>query len=187
MLSSEEAGGFIESVSMIEIEGALRSFKNDKSPGLDGWPIEFFIHFFDLMGRDLLQDVEYSRKSGRIAPSLNSTFLALIHKKDKPTTFVDFRPISLCNLIYNLISKIIVVRLKPHLDSHISMEQFAFLKNCQIVEPIGITQEILHTVKTKNTRALILKLDLVKAFDRVNLYYIRLILIQIGVPLMGVN
>ena len=100
--------------------------------------------------------------------SLNSTFLAPIPKKDKPTTFVDFRPISLCNLIYNLISKIIAVRLKPHLDSHISKEQFGFLKNRQIVEPIGITKEILHTVRTKNTCVLILKLDLVKAFDRVN-------------------
>ena len=74
------------------------------------------------MGKDLLKAVEYARKSGRIAPSLNSTFLALIPKKDKPTIFADFRPISLCNLIYKLISKIIAVRLKPHLDSHISKE-----------------------------------------------------------------
>ena len=129
MLSSKEASGFIESVSMTEIEGALRSFKKDRSPGLDGWPVEFFIHLFDLMGKDLLNAVEYNRKYGRITPSLNSTFLALIPKKDKPTTFADFRPISLCNLIYKLTSKIIVVRLKPHLDSHISKEQFGFLKN----------------------------------------------------------
>ena len=129
MIPTEEANGFIDTVTMTEIEGALRSFKKDRSPGPDGWPVEFFIHFFDLLGKDLLNAVEYARKSGRITPSLNSTFLALIPKKDNPTTFVDFRPISLCNLIYNLIYKIIVVRLKPHLDSHISKEQFGFLKN----------------------------------------------------------
>ena len=55
------------------------------------------------------------------------------------------------------------------------------------MEPLGITQETLHSVKTNNTYALILKLDLVKAFDRFNWSYIRLILIQIGVPLLGVN
>ena len=55
------------------------------------------------------------------------------------------------------------------------------------MEPIGIVQEALHSVKTKNTCALILKLDLVKDFDRVNWSYIRLILIQIGVPLLAVN
>ena len=62
----------------------------------------------------------------------------------------------------------IVVRLKPHLDTHISREQYGFLKDRQIVETIGIVQETLHTIKTKNMCALILKLDLVKAFDRVN-------------------
>ena len=79
------------------------------------------------------------------------------------------------------------MRLKPFLDSHISIEQFGFLKNCQIVEPIGIVQEALHSVKTNNSCALILKLDLVKAFDRVNWSFIRIILIQIGVPLLAVN
>ena len=55
------------------------------------------------------------------------------------------------------------------------------------MEPVGITQETLHSVKIKNSCALTLKLDLVKAFDEVKWSYIRLILIQIGVPLLGVN
>ena len=60
-------------------------------------------------------------------------------------------------------------------------------KNRQILEPVAIMQEFLHSIKTKKRCALILKLDLSKAFDRVNWTYIRLILIQIGVPLVGVN
>ena len=112
--------------------------------------------------------MDCARVSGCIPPFMNSTFLALIPKKEKPLTFAYFRPISLCNMLYKLISKVIAVRLKPFLDSHISKEQYGFLKNRQIVEPIGIVQETLHAVKTKNSCALILKLDLVKAFDRVN-------------------
>ena len=139
----------MDPVSLSKIEGALKSFKKDRSPGPDGWPMEFFIHFFDLLGKDLLSAIDCARLFGLITPSINSTFLALIPKKDKPISFVDFRPISLCNLVYKLISKIIDVRLKPFLDSHISREQFGFLKNRQIVEPIGITQETLHSVKTK--------------------------------------
>ena len=57
----------------------------------------------------------------------------------------------------------------------------------QIIEPVGITQEALHTIKTKKKSALVLKLDLVKAFDRVVWTYLRLILLQIGIPLWGVN
>ena len=139
------------------------------------------------MGEELLSAVECARVSGCIPPTLNSIFLALIPKRDKPINFADYRPISLCNLLYKMISKVVAVRLKPFLDTHISKEQYGFLKNRQIVEPIGILQETLHSVKTKNSCALILKLDLVKAFDRVNRSFIRLILIQIGVPLQAVN
>ena len=134
-------------VTLSEIEGALKSFKKDRSPRPDGCPVEFYLHFFELLGKDLLLAVEFARISGHISPSINSTFLALIPKKDKPVTFMDFHPISLCNLVYKLISKVIAVRLKPFLDKRISSEQFGFLKNRQIVEPIGITQETLHSVK----------------------------------------
>ena len=120
------------------------------------------------MGGDLLAAVESSRVSGRVDNALNSTFISLIPKEEKPLSFVYFRPISLCNLVYKLISKIAILRLKPFLDKSISPEQFGFLRHMQIVEPIGITQEALHTLKTKKNCALVLKLDLVKAFDRVN-------------------
>ena len=139
------------------------------------------------MGHELLSIVDSTRVSGIIPSSLNSTFLTLIAKKDKPRTFADYSPISLCNLLYKLISKVIAVKIKPFLDSGISQEQFGFLKNRQIVEPIDIVLETLHSVKTKNICAFILKLDLIKAFDRVNWTYIHLILIQIGTPLLTVN
>ena len=131
--------------------------------------------------------VESSRIMGSVAPSLNSTFLSLIPKVGYPVTFANFHPISLCNLCYKLISKVAALRLKPFLDSSISPQQFGFLKNHQILEPVAITQEVLHSVKTKKRCALILKLNLTKAFDRVNWTYIHLLLIQIGVPLVGVN
>ena len=121
--------------------------------------------------------VEDSHLSGRVLPSLNSNFITLIPKKDKPSTFADFRPISLCNLIYKLIAKVAAQRLKPFLDNFISPQQFGFLKNRQISEPLAITEEVLHSVKSRNKSALVLKLDLTKAFDRVNWSYMRLILL----------
>ena len=52
---------------------------------------------------------------------------------------------------------------------------------------MGITQEILHTIKTIKKSALVLNLDLIKAFDRVNWTFSRLVLLHIGIPLAGVN
>ena len=75
-LSREEDDSFSLVVTMREIEAALKYFKKDKSPGPDGWPVEFFLVFFDLLGRDLQTIVECSRIEGRVSPYLNYTFLA---------------------------------------------------------------------------------------------------------------
>ena len=72
----------------------------------------FFLDFFDILGSELVNVVETSKLEGRVIPSLNSTFIALIPQKEKPLTFADFRPISLCNLVYKLISKVVAQCLK---------------------------------------------------------------------------
>lgn len=69
-------------VSKLEIEDILKGMQKDKIPGLDGWTVEFFQHFFDVLGDDLVAVVEESRVSGTICPPFNSTFLALIPKYD---------------------------------------------------------------------------------------------------------
>ena len=111
---------FSSAVNISEVESALKSLKKDKAPGPDGWPGEFYLTFFDLLGPHLFKMVESSRVLGRVSPALNSTFITLIPKTDRPVNFVDFRPISLCNLCYKLISKIAAMRLKPFLDKAIS-------------------------------------------------------------------
>lgn len=149
-------------ITMGEIEGVLKWFKKDKSPGPDSWPIEFNLHFFELLGRDLLLVIEESRTSGRIYDGFNSNFMALIPKHDHPESFHDYRPISLCNCIYKIISKIIANRIKPILSAHIAKEKYAFLHHRQIHEAIGTSQEVLHSIKTKNLKSTILKMTLLK-------------------------
>jgi hypothetical protein len=84
-------------------------------------------------------------------------------------TFGDYRPIALCNLCYKLIAKVIANRIKPILSRALSSEQLGFLKGRQILDAIGTTQECLHSIKVKKQKALILKLDLKKAYDCVKL------------------
>ena len=111
-----------------ELKVALQSFQKDKSLGPDGWTIEFFTDLYEILGDDILKVVENSRLSGRIPACFNLTFIALIPKVDNPKTLHDFRPISLCNCIYKVISNIIARRLKDILSEHILAEQFGFLK-----------------------------------------------------------
>jgi len=68
--------------------------------------------------------IEETHKNGIVSGAMNTIFIALIPKKSKPKTFDDFRPISLCNFYYKIISKIIAERLKPFLAHVVSRKQF---------------------------------------------------------------
>jgi hypothetical protein len=167
-------------VTKQEIWEIISLFAKDKSLGPDGWTVEFFTLFFELVGDDLLDLVEDSRLRGKIQRSLNSTFLALIPKENSPQNFGDFRPIALCNLCYKIISKVIANIIKPILSRALSAEQLGFLKGRQILDAVGTTHECVHSIKSKKQKALILKLDLKKAYDCVNWDFLRLILAQTG-------
>ena len=66
MIPPEEAHCLVDPVMLSEIEGALKAFKKDRSLGPDGWPVEFFLHFFKLLGKDLLAVVDFAKISGHI-------------------------------------------------------------------------------------------------------------------------
>lgn len=119
---------FFKTITEEELQAAIKAFKKDKSPGLDGWPIEFFSHLYDMFKADLLRMVEASRMFGNIHNALSSTFIALIPKKERSDSFHDYRPISLCNILFKIISKIIAERMKPVLNSFITRDQHVFLK-----------------------------------------------------------
>ena len=97
----------MEEGSEEELKTTLHSFQKDKIPGPDGWTIEFFLAGYDSIGPDLLHLVEETRKNGFLHPPLNSTFLTLIPKKDSPESLEEYRPISLCNITYKVVTKII--------------------------------------------------------------------------------
>jgi hypothetical protein len=131
--------------------------------------------------------VEESRRLGSIVRGLNSTFLTLIPKENKPSTFEDYHPISLCNLCYKIISKIIANWIKPFLSEAISIEHMGFLKGRRIQDAIGTTHESLHSIKKNKLKALVLKLDLRKAYDCIDWNLLRLILLKVGLGLHMTN
>jgi hypothetical protein len=85
--------------------------------------------------------------------------------------------------VYKIITKIIANRIEISLSIGISKEQFRFLEGRQITDAIGVVQEALHNIKVKNIKALVLKLDLIKAYDRVDWGVLRLVLLQVGLSL----
>eukprot|EP00253_Pinus_taeda_P006109 PITA_06109 len=179
-VEEDEAEDLTILVTKEEIEATMKLMGKDKSPGPDGWTIELFLHFYEQIGAEITEVVEESRQKGVIYRPFNSTFIALIPKKDDPESFEDFRPISLCNCIYKIISKVIALRIAPILSRNISMEQFGFLDGRQIHEAIGVAQEVIHSVKLKKKKGVVLKIDLSKAYDRISWLYLRMLLTHMG-------
>lgn len=116
--------------------------------------MDFCIHFFELLGGSLTEAVEDSRHSGHILDSLNRTYITLVPNIDKPSGFSDYHPISLCNALYKLITKVIADRMKLVLRKVISAKQFSFLLGRQILDAVGTVQESLHSIKMKKLNAL---------------------------------
>lgn len=106
---------------------------------------------------------------GNLAP-LNHIYIALIPKTEKPWKVSEFRPISLCNVIYKIIAKAIANRLKPILAEIIHPSQSAFIPNKLITDNVIIIYECLHKIrhsKGKRNGLVALKLDINKAYNRI--------------------
>ena len=132
---------------------------------------------------DVSQAVLSSLNSSSLLKSVNHTFITLISKVKNPKRVTEFRPISLCNVIYKIISKVIANRLKPLLNSIISKTQGPFIANRLITDNILIAFESLHNMKNNCTGKkgyMALKLDMSKAYDRMEEIFIKKILLRMG-------
>jgi len=111
--------------------------------------------------------LNYVLKKHKVAGTINSTFLSLIPKEVNPANFSHFQPISLCKYSYNILTKIVANRIKTFLSKLISYYQGGFIANKQITYNIVVVKEEIHSSQRSKDRGMVIKLDMVNAFDRV--------------------
>ena len=151
-----------------EIKSALWSLKAFKAPEPDGLHAGFFHRFWLIVGKSVVDVVKKVFEDKVVPDYLNRTLIALIQKIQSPETLNNYRPISLCNTVYKIITKIIVARLRPFLDKIISPLQTAFVPGRKGIDNVIVVQEIIHTLSRKKGRVgyMAIKIDLEKAYDK---------------------
>lgn len=111
-LSQDGVNSLTGPVTMDEVRRAVFSMKSYKAPGPDGFQPLFYKHFWELVYSDLWSFVQQTLLQGPSDTSISKILIVLIPKIDQPMRFKELRPISLCNLRYNIITKVLVAAYK---------------------------------------------------------------------------
>jgi hypothetical protein len=167
-----------------EVEEALFCMAPNKAPGVDGFNAGFFQTHWDLIKGCVMEAVLGFLNGGELPEEVNKTLLVLIPKVTNPQDLTQYRPISLCNVLYKICSKAMANRLRRILDEIISVEQSAFVPGRLITDNVLITYECIHYLRNKKGKQgdCAIKLDMAKAYDRVEWPYLECIMRALGFP-----
>ncbi|EPS64876.1 hypothetical protein M569_09903, partial [Genlisea aurea] len=166
-----------------EIWPALKSMKALSAPGPDGFSPVFFQRYWAIVHEEVSESILRLLNGHQMEGDLNHTHIILIPKVSRPEAVHQFRPISLCNVLYKIASKMVANRLKPIMDSLITEEQSAFLPGRAIADNVLMAFEINHSLR-RNQSSIFgsLKLDVSKAYDRLEWSFIREVLESMAFP-----
>ena len=166
-----------------EVKGALKQIYPLKALGPDGMPSLFFQHFWSTSCMVITKKVLDFLNFGISPPHFNDTHISLVPKIKEPKKITNYRPISLCNVVYKIASKAIANRLKRFLPSIISDTQSAFVHGRLIIDNILMAFETMHHINQKNggkVGEMTLKLDISKVYDRVEWVWLEKVMEKLG-------
>ncbi|XP_020262214.1 uncharacterized protein LOC109838161 [Asparagus officinalis] len=153
-------------ISNEEIRKAVFSIPDNKSPGPDGYGSSFFKSSWNVIGDEVTHAIQEFFQNGKLLGAINSTSITLIPKVHCPNTPADFRPISCCNCLYKVISKILATRIQSVMGYLISNAQSAFVKGRNIASNILLAHELVKNYGRKHiSPRVMINIDIRKAFD----------------------
>ena len=146
---------------------ALKKFPNGKTPGNDGLTAEFYKTFWNLLGQQLTDSLNYSFEHGELSSSQKQASIKLIDKKDRDRRYIkNWKPISLLNVDMKIASKALALRLEKILPEIIQADQYSYIKGRTIFDAIRTIEDIMEYTKIQQLPGLIrVPFDFEKAFD----------------------
>ncbi|CAM8941916.1 unnamed protein product [Rhodiola kirilowii] len=167
----------------VEVTRALFQIDPNKAPGYDGFSAAFFQHNWEVIQSDFTRECLHFLNLSHFNAANNTTLITLIPKQKGASKVTDFRPISLTGVMAEVVSKAITNRLQQILEEVICPEQCAFLKHRLISDNVLIVNEVSHFInKSRSHRRVYasLKLDMAKAYDKIEWDFLELIMKKLG-------
>ena len=178
LLSKDHIERLSSSYHEEEILSAINNLQNNKSPGFDGLTAEFYKCFSQHYKTILLWLLQESLEARVLPPSLRLGVTVIIHKKGDPKDLKTWRPITLSNSDYKVLSMVLTRRLKHYANSIIGSHQTCNIKGRTIYDNLHFMRDFVRTAKEGG----ILSLDQAAAFDNVDHDYILQVLKAFGFP-----
>ena len=181
-VSLEHQEALEHSITLEEIKAALEGMENNKSPGPDGLTKELYAKFFDTLGPWLVKVIQYIFDRTELTDTMKLSYITLICKnEDAPHLCKNYRPISLLNVDYKIITKVLSNRLRNVMPSIIHSDQTCSVKDRSIQDNNHYLRDIINEMNAENlSGGLVLSLDQEKAFDRIDHRYLLNLMLKFG-------
>ncbi|PFX14836.1 Transposon TX1 uncharacterized 149 kDa protein [Stylophora pistillata] len=163
-----------------EVLDALKGMARNKTPGLDGLPMEFYLRFWDVVGADLVAVLNECSSSSSLSLPQRRGVITLSFKKGDRLDPKNWRPISLLNVDYKLASRAIAGRLLRVIHLVVNRDQTCGVPGRFIGENVALLRDVVSYAESSGTPVAILSLDQEKAFDRVDWGFMRSTLLAMG-------
>ena len=187
-ISSNERAELESPLELRELETALKSMSRNKSPGSDGFSVEFYQRFWNDIKHFFMQMVMESVQGSVLPKTLSEGILTLVPKANRPRSEIkSYRPITLLNVSYKIIAAAVARRFKKVLPSVIDKDQTGFMSGRFIGDNTRLTYDLIQELKKDKRSALFLSLDIEDAFNAVDWQFVKMVMRKRNFPETAIN
>lgn len=151
-----------------ELNNAVKAMENNEYPGFDGLTTNFYKHFWPLLGAELTRVYNYSFNNGLLTVSQRRGIITFLFKKGDRTQLKNWRPVTLLNTDYKILTRALAKRLRQVLPLIVSSDQTASLKGRTINDNTRLLNDVISYANEKSINLALISVDQMKAFDRVS-------------------
>ncbi|KAL0336339.1 UNVERIFIED_CONTAM: hypothetical protein Sradi_4845800 [Sesamum radiatum] len=182
-LTDEDRRSLCVMPTLEEVRKAVFNIDSDIVVDPDGFGVVFFHTCWEIIFNDVFGAVTEFFRGVEMPKGFTATTISLISKTANPTCWSKYRPISLCNVMNKICTKLMTLRLWHVLPKVISLSQSGFVPGRLLSDNVLLAQELVHSLESRGPEVnVVFKLDMAKAYDRVSWEFLYEVLRRKGFP-----